>query len=320
MWIPQKKNIWNTSPFSDTSKRLGGCLDLQQNMEKVIRSSQGNSLQNHGNWTSCLPRTSSNHEKWPSSNPRIIFVTYSSIVYSIIVLYKLHNFLLTNEGELFASSNSAISTPERSNLFYWFSYRKTEVKENPMVIHPDPIPNPPKKSCCKVGPAIIHHMGPCEIGAYNYNYKSIIYTNEIMWKIITIIMFHHQSLNQSSDVPYDFPKNFPKIPIIKIPHGNDSTFSNKFPQKIPPTSPLRRLLRQAPQRRRGEDVAGRLHEPGTVLLTRRAPGVADEDALGGLGTWDGETQLPKSPKRRFQGSKATLGSVVSDGLRYGLRF
>jgi hypothetical protein len=56
-----------------------------------------------------------------------------------------------------------------------------------MVIHPDPIPNPQKKSCCKVGPAIIHHMGLCEIGAYNYKYNQL-YTNEIMWKIITIII------------------------------------------------------------------------------------------------------------------------------------
>lgn len=68
----------------------------------------------------------------------------------------------------------------------------------------------------------------------------------------------------------------------------------------PQAAPLRRLLRQAPQRRRGEDVAGRLHEPRTVLLTRWAPGVADEDALGGLGTWEGMGK-PRFPKvqRRF---------------------
>jgi len=74
---------------------------------------------------------------------------------------------------------------------------------------------------------------------------------------------------------------------------------------------LRRLLRQAPQRRRGEDVAGRLHEPRTVLLTRWAPGVADEDALGGLGTWEGmgKPSFPKSKKAipRFQGDLRISG-------------
>ena len=82
-----------------------------------------------------------------------------------------------------------------------------------------------------MGPAIIHHMGLCEIGAYNYNYNyHQLYTNEIMWKIITIIINHYKSIIWFSMI---FPKISQKFPSSKFPMVMILHFPTNSP-KIPP--------------------------------------------------------------------------------------